>query len=69
VSFPAVVFEYGPSNRNANYTYFFPIAPEMRGKKLDGVVLGQAGCKPDLEAEVWTTVYPNPYTSVEVTFE
>jgi len=41
----------------------------MRGKKLDGVVLGQAGCKPDLEAEVWTTVYPNPYTSVEVTFE
>jgi hypothetical protein len=66
VSFPAVVFEYGPSNRGANYTYFFPITPEMRGKKLDVVVLGQAGCKPELKPEVWTTVYPNPYTSVEV---
>jgi hypothetical protein len=69
VSFPAVVFEYGPSNRTANYTYFFPITREMRGKDLDIVVLGQAGCKPELEAEAWTTVYPNPYTSVEVTLE
>jgi len=66
VSFPAVVFEYGPSKRGANYTYFFPITPEMRGTKMDVVVLGQAGCKPELKPEVWTTVYPNPYTSVEV---
>jgi hypothetical protein len=66
VSFPAVVFEYGPSRRTANNTYFFPVTPEMQGKKLDVVVLGQADCGPEVKPEVWTTVYPNPYTSVEL---
>ena len=66
VSFPAVVFEYGPSKRAANNTCFFPITPEMRGKTMDVVVLGRVDCKPELKPEVWTTVYPNPYTSVEV---
>jgi len=66
VSFPAVVFENGPANRDSNYTYYFPVTPDMRGKKLDVVVLGQEGCEPELKPEVWTTVYPNPFTSIDV---
>ncbi|MCF7972920.1 MAG: hypothetical protein K9N55_03810 [Phycisphaerae bacterium] len=69
VSFPAVVFEYGPATRSANDTYFFPVTPEMRGRSLDVVALGLAGCSPQLKPEVWITTYPNPYTSVELVLE
>jgi hypothetical protein len=69
VSFPAVVFEYGPATRSSNYTYFFPVTEAMRGRSLDVVVLGLAGCSAQLKPEAWITAYPNPYSSVDMVLE
>lgn len=66
ISFPAVVFEYGPRNSDTNYTFYFPITPQMKGRELDVVLLGQAACSAEIQGEVWTTTYPNPYTAVEL---
>jgi len=68
-SFPAVVFEYGPSQRNKNNTFFFPVTDEIRGKRVDVVIVGlQPGPKDkiDFQASVWTTVYPTPCESMEL---
>ncbi len=69
VSYPAVAFEHPPRNKSANYTYFFPVTEPMRGRTLEVVVLGLDGCDPALKPEVWTTTYPHPYASVEMTLE
>jgi|GEM_PF-1560902 len=68
-SFPAVVFEYGPGQRNKNNTYFFPVTDDIRGKKVDVVVVGlEPGKKDkvDFQATVWTTAYPAPLESMEL---
>ena len=54
---------------SSNYTYFFPITPEMHGRNIEVVVLGLAGCDPALKPEVWTTTYPHPYESLEMVLE
>jgi hypothetical protein len=69
VSYPAVAFEYPPASPSSNFTYFFPITPQMHGRKLEVVVLGLAGCAPALRPEVWTTTYPHPYNSLEMVLE
>ena len=68
-SFPAVVFEYGPGQRNKNNTYFFPVNDEIRGKKVDVVVVGlEPGKKDkvDFRATAWATAYPTPLKSMEL---
>ena len=65
-SFPAVVFEYGPSQRSANNTYFFPITDDLRGKKIDVVVLAMDQKRTDFTSEVWITAYPNPRKSMQL---
>ena len=65
-SFPAVVFEYGPSQRSKNNTYFFPVTEEIRGKRVDVVIVGLDKGKTDFQAQVWTTGYPNPCKSMEL---
>jgi hypothetical protein len=69
VSYPAVAFEYPPASPSSNFTYFFPITPQMHGRSLEVVVLGLAGCDPALKPEVWTTTYPHPYESLEMVLE
>ena len=69
VSYPAVAFEYPPASPSSNFTYFFPITPQMHGRSIEVVVLGLAGCAPALRPEVWTTTYPHPYESLEMILE
>ena len=69
VSYPAVAFEYPPAGPSSNFTYFFPITPQMHGRSLEVVVQGLAGCDTALMPEVWTTTYPHPYESLEMVLE
>jgi len=66
VSFVSNTWEYPVPATDANYTYYIPLTPEMKGARIDAVVLvmknGLAGFKP----EVWITAYPIPYATKEL---
>ena len=64
VSFASNVWEYQNVESDSNYTYYFPVTPEMVGKKLDAVILSARSA--DLKAEVWITAYPPPFESKEL---
>ncbi|MFO8089865.1 MAG: hypothetical protein R6U13_08525 [Desulfatiglandaceae bacterium] len=68
-SFPAVVFEFGPSQKASDNTYFFPVTEEMRGREIDAMVLGLERCGSELDPEVWMTTYPKPWRSRDLTLE
>ena len=68
-SFPCVAWEYGPSERSRNNTYFFPVTENMGGKRIDIVVLGLRGCKTEINAHAWITAYPVPYELMELRLE
>ena len=64
VSFASNVWEYQNVESDSNYTYYFPVTPEMAGKRLDAVILSARSA--DLKAEVWITAYPPPFESKEL---
>jgi hypothetical protein len=61
-SFPCNPFEGASSKRDSNYTYYFPVTPEMVGADLDVVVLAGAGAAENLSPEVWHTAHAAPYS-------
>ena len=63
-SFPAVVWEAGPSQTDRNNTYFFPVTDAMRGRDADVVILGLPGVKTEIRPEVWITAYSAPVVSM-----
>lgn len=54
-SFPCNPWEGASCKRDSNYTYYFPITPEMVGKDLEVVVLGGSAADDNLRPEVWQT--------------
>jgi len=62
VSFPANSWEYPPMKSGSNYTYYIPLTDDMRGAKLDAVVLGLKNGLDRFKPEVWITAYPAPYS-------
>jgi len=62
VSYPANSWEYPPVKSDSNYTYYIPLGDEMKGAKLDAVVLGLKNGLDNFEPEVWITAYPAPYS-------
>lgn len=67
-SFPSNTWE-GPLRRPAgNYTYYFPVTPELLGQELEAVVLLLRGGKPDVRPELWVTSQ-QPHTARELVVE
>ncbi len=65
-SYMANVWEYRVQTRNKNYTYYFPVTPEMIGKKIEVIVLGLNMDMLEIMPEVWITAYPIPFKSKEL---
>jgi hypothetical protein len=60
VSYPSNTWEVHAKVGDSNYTFYFPLKPEMKGKKIEVVLLGRETAK-DIKPELWITNYPNPY--------
>lgn len=60
VSFPANTWEYPVWNLSSNYTYYIPLTKDMKGAKIDAVVLGMKDGSENFKPEVWITAYPAP---------
>lgn len=75
-SYPANPWEYGNRRPDAGLSYFFPVTPDMIGKKIDAVVLQfpsedkrrtvELG---KLTPQVWITAYPIPHESKRLILE
>ncbi len=61
-SYPSNPWEGASNKRDSNYTYYFPLTPEMIGQKLEVVVLAAAGCDDKLQPIVWQTAPHAPVT-------
>ena len=60
-SFPSNAWEVPPRKTDKNYTYYLPLEKEMKGKKIEAIVLGFNPEKLDLSPEVYISAYPVPY--------
>ena len=73
--YPANPWETGNGRPDQNFSYFFPVTPDMIGKTLDAVVLqfdSQGNTKIPLgefKSEVWITTYPIPYVAKQLVLE
>jgi len=67
VSFPANTWEYPARKRSSNYTYYIPLTAEMKGAKIDAVVLGMRNGSDKFEPAVWITAYPAPFGELPLT--
>lgn len=70
-SFLSNSWECPVRQKEANYTFYLPLTPDMKGKTIEAFVLGMKpyadeGC-PELRPEVRMSVYPLPFKSVTVT--
>ena len=68
-SFPSNTWEGPASRTGGNYTYYFPVTPELLGRDLEAVVMLLRGGKPDVRPELWITSYPQPFVAREVVVE
>ena len=48
--------------RSSNYTYYVPLTEEMKGAKIDAVVLGLKSGLDEFKPEAWITAYPAPFS-------
>ncbi|MGJ8657030.1 MAG: discoidin domain-containing protein [Akkermansiaceae bacterium] len=68
-SFPCVAWEYPVGPHDKNNTYFFPVTDDMRGKKIEVVVLSLTGGGTDLKPHAWVTTHQAPHESLTLTLE
>jgi hypothetical protein len=64
VSYPSNGFENPPRKRSSNYTYYVPLTEDMKGAKIDAVVLGMRNGSDKFKPEVWITAYPIPLSEM-----
>ena len=62
VSYPNNPFENPPRQRSSNYTYYVPLTEDMKGAKIDAVVLGMRNGSDNFKPVVWITAYPIPFS-------
>lgn len=60
-------WEYRNADTDQNYTYYIPLTPDMKGKKLEVYALSFEGA--DLKPEVWITNYPIPFRQKTLEFK
>lgn len=65
-SYPVNPWEYPAVKAKSHYTYYVPLTTDMKGKKIDIVVLGMKGGIAEFKPEVWLTSYPAPYVEKEL---
>lgn len=69
-SYPSNTFECGVRRSDSNYTYYVPLTPDMRGKKIEAWVLtmwdGEDGMS--VTPEIRMSNYPHPFCTCEVEF-
>ncbi len=71
-SYPANAWDTGNGRPDENFSYFFPVTPDMLGKTIDAVVLqfdSEGNPKIPLgefTSEVWITAYPIPYVTKQL---
>ncbi len=61
-SFPANTWEVPVRQMPGNYTYYFPITPDMIGRRIEAIVLLLRGGDAAIRPEVWLTAHPIPRT-------
>jgi hypothetical protein len=66
VAYPSNTWEYPVRRVAKNYTYYFPVTPEMIGADIEAVVLVLEGGSIEIVPEVWITAYPIPFTRREL---
>jgi hypothetical protein len=71
VSYPANPWENVTAQTASDYTYFFPLTEDMKGKKIEAFVLEYDKNKADIKPEIWISAYPAPYKEkiMTVTYE
>ncbi|MBN2152002.1 MAG: hypothetical protein JW839_11180 [Candidatus Lokiarchaeota archaeon] len=69
LSYQAHPWEHLVKSATGNYTYYFPLRPEYRGKQIDAWVLGLKGNPRPMFVEAWITAYPTPSRQVELVVE
>ncbi len=60
VSYPSNTWEVPVRVGDSNYTFYFPLQPDMKGKMIEVVLLGRHSVE-NIKPELWITNYPNPY--------
>lgn len=65
--YPSNVWEYPNAESDRNYTYYFPVPPDLVGRPVDIYVLANSAS--ELHPEAWITAYPIPYESRELWLE
>lgn len=60
-SYRSNTWEYPVIRTESNYTYYIPLAGDMKGAKIDAVVLVMNKGYDEFKPEVWITAYPMPY--------
>jgi len=66
LSYRSNSWEYPVPTDDSNYTYYFPLTEEMKGAKIDVVVLVMKEGIAKFNPEVWITSYPIPYEKKEL---
>nr|MDO8088787.1 hypothetical protein [Candidatus Sigynarchaeum springense] len=66
LSYQAHPWEHLVKSATGNYTYYFPLRQEYRGKPIDAFVLGVKGNPRPMFVEAWITAYPIPFKRVEL---
>ena len=66
VSFPSNTWEYYNVESDSNYTYYFPLTPELLGEDIEVFVLILDDGFNRIKPEAWMTAYPIPYESREL---
>ncbi len=67
ISYRSNSWEYPVPMSDSNYTYYFPLTEDMKGAKIDAVVLVMKDGIAEFKPEVWITAYPIPYEKKELT--
>ena len=66
LSFRSNAWEYPVRKSESDYTYYFPLTEEMKGAKIDAVVMVMKDGVAEFKPEVWITAYPVPYEKMEL---
>jgi hypothetical protein len=66
VSYRSNAWEYPVRKSESDYTYYFPLTEEMKGAKIDAVVMVMKNGLAEFKPEVWITSYPVPYEKMEL---
>ena len=68
-SYRCNAWEYPVRMSESNYTFYFPLTEEMKGARIDAVVMVMKNGVTEFKPEVWITAYPIPYEKKELVLQ